>query len=283
MNWKTSSFAWSTSSVLFALSTLSLLACDDLQPVIKVVQAPTTDAGPAVVTPSTDPNVPAGALLGETKTLFGGSITNWATLVNGKIATVSWTLPLATVEGVPDTTMTDQATYVTLPPEVGQQTVFQGLDYTFLPHGHSPPGVYDTPHWEFHATQVTAAEFSTIDCSDESNPPPALLPLHWFMAPLPNNCFPRMGIHAFNIDAPELNQEKFTKSFSMAYYHAKWAAYEPKASKEYLLTRQTFSVPVPDMRLLGIDKLYPTTCDVVYDSKDDEYVFTFGGFVGLMK
>jgi hypothetical protein len=279
-----SRFRVSKAILLLPLAALALLACDDLNymPDAAMAVVPTTDAGPAMM--SADPLIPPGAIVGETRILFGGSITNWVTLgADGKIATVGWTLPLATVEGVPDGTATDQINFVKLPAEAGQQTLFQGLGYNFLPHGHSPPGIYDTPHWEFHLFAPTEEEFSGIDCSDLSNPPATLLPKNWFMAPLPDNCYPRMGIHAFDINAPELNQQQFTTSFSMSYYHGKWAAYEPKATKVVLLARKSFSpaVPVPDMRFLGKDTLYPTTCDAKYDAPSDEYVFTFAGFVGL--
>ncbi len=221
---------------------------------------------------------------GETKVLFGTQVTNYVDLdANGVVTAFSWTMPLATVSGVPETTTADFVAAVGVPEALTKQTVVLGLDYSFLPKGHAPPGVYDIPHWEWHIFGMPEPVFETIDCSNENVPSQDDLPSNYVYLPYPFVlvCVPRQGgVHVYDQTAPEFNRERFTKAFALTVYAGQFASIEPKVSRDVLLARKSFSMPAPVMKTLrrSTPTLYPSKLDAVYDQASDAYTFTLSAF-----
>jgi len=258
-------------AVVIPLATAS--GCDDLQPASKT---------------TADNNIPIDVsnenqtiVQGEVKELFGKRVTNWAVLdpKTGKLLAFKWTLPVPTVQNVPSNVQSDVRFWMKVPEEFTKQTVFTGMSFDFLPHGHAPVGVYDMPHWEFHFITFTQAESVGIDCKDPTMPPDRLLPAApgWYVLPPPDNCVPGMGLHAVWSGLPELNSERFTKSFLPDYYHGKLASLEAKAASEYIVKRESFSLPTPKSPAPA-KSLLPKNLVVTWDQATDTHIWALTEF-----
>jgi hypothetical protein len=218
--------------------------------------------------------IPAGALLGEKKTLFGGDCQTWAIVdSSGKIVEFSWSLPMATINGIPASTVNDVINFVDLPQVVKDQTIFRSIDFSFLPHGHSPPGVYDVPHWEFHVSHFTQAERLAIDCADQTQPTADYIAPNWIVFP---GCLLTQGQHAYDLTAPEFNKERFTKGNYATYYHGFVGGIEPQATRDLLVQTRADIDFLPSMvvKKYGITGLYPAKVHVHWIEKDETYVWT---------
>ena len=253
-----------------------LVACDELA---LPPQPPGADGG-GNVTPQGDGGgqpvtgiAPAGAILGESVEKVGGTVETWAVLDSGgKVSEFSWTLPITTITGIPPTTKTDVVFFVKVPDPVVQQTFVKSLDYSFLPAGHVPAGVYDTPHWEWHVSTMTQTERDTIDCKDNTMPGVDNIPANWIVFP---ECIVKIGYHGFDLAAPEYNRQRFTKGNYISYWKGIFGGIEPQITRELLLTRtdQDFNPP-PTMKKLGVAGLYPGKFSSKYNAEKEIYVFT---------
>ena len=221
---------------------------------------------------------------GETRSIFGGTVKNWVDLsAEGTVTKFSWLMPLATVSGVPDTTTSDFLQTIGVPDVLTKQTFIQGLDYAFLPKGHSPPGVYDIPHWEWHVFASSQAVFEGIDCSDQTIPAQDDLPPNYIYQPYPFVlvCAPHQGgVHVYDQTSAEFNKQKFTRAFALTVYAGSFASIEPKVTRDVLLARQSFTSPVPVMKTLRrtTPTLYPSTFSATYDQATDSYTVTLSDF-----
>jgi hypothetical protein len=254
-------------------------ACDDLQIPVKDMPGASTDGGeggPPVMAGI----MPAGALPGEAKVEFGGTCQTWAVVgPDNVIKEFSWTLPISTLEGIPDTTSVDVNFFIVLPDAVVQQTLFKSIEYSYFPHGHAPAGVYDVGHWEWHVSNFTADERAGIDCNDMTAPPAEYYPMNWFLFP---QCSLRSGFHAFDLAAPEFNREKFTKGHYSSYYHGVFGTLEPQATRDVLAARQSFDFnPSPQGMLFGKTGLFPQKLSATYNGPLSTYVFTYSEFVAV--
>jgi hypothetical protein len=219
--------------------------------------------------------VPAGALLGETKSQFGGDCQTWAMVDGaGKITELNFSLPVLTVDNIPPTTTSDIIWFVELPQVVKEQTIFKSLDYTYLPAGHAPAGVYDTPHMEWHLSTYTFAQREAIDCQELKNPTQDNLPQgKWIFFP---TCLPKTGQHAYDLAAPEYNGERFVKGTKLFYYKGLFNGIEPSVARQLLLQRAAITFnDSPTIKVMGTKGLYPRKFTSRYDGGFATYVFTY--------
>jgi len=258
---------------LGAISLAFVASCDDLQPI--------NGGGASGAIPIDESNDTQTVIRGETKELYGARVTTWVIVdkASGKLQTVKWTLPLASVYNVANLQQ-DFRYWIELPAQFRDQTVFDAMSYDYLPHGHSPAGLYNIPHWDFHFTTLPRDESAAIDCRDPTIPVDALLPKApgaWFFVPPPDNCVPGMGIHGGSSAMAELNSHRFDKTMGMAYYHGKFASYEAKATDEYLKERKPFDIPVPRAPVKRAG-LYPGSLKVTWDKPSDTFIWTLSDF-----
>lgn len=265
------------------VSVAALCACDDLTVPTKIVVGGDTDGGgdAGMMMVHGQGIAPPGALLGELKENFmglGGNIQTWAIAgPDGKITEWSFTLPIATVTGIPDTTTVDLIFFLELPDIVKTQTIFKSLDYSFLPHGHVPAGVYDVPHWEWHVSTFTEAERAAIDCTDPAQPTTDNIPPNWILFP---ECLAKTGYHAYDLAAPEFNREKFTKGDYLSYYRAaRLGGMEPQATRTLWQARADIDFgATPKMAKYGVTGLYPGKLYASYNGSNETYTLTYSDF-----
>lgn len=86
-------------------------------------------------------------------------------------------------------------------PANAPQTVVNHVMMDWEAKGHPPPGVYDTPHFDFHFYVVTPAERKKVmfkseaESGDPSQQPAAEQMAPGYIMP-PGTAVPRMGVHA---------------------------------------------------------------------------------------
>lgn len=144
------------------------------------------------------------------------------------------------------------------------------------PGGHEPPGIYDTPHLDFHFYTIPNEERLAIDPADpefqrkaEHAPPPELVPAGYVMpAPL---AFPRMGVHWVDPASPELNGQPFTSTFIFGSWDGVVVFAEPMITKGLLESKQDFSAAVPLPATCSEPALQPTSYHVRWDERAREY------------
>ena len=164
----------------------------------------------------------------------------------------------------------------------GSATPFRHVLLNWNPGGHEPPGIYDTPHFDFHFYAIDNAERLAIDPADpdyqrkaERKPPAELIPQGYVMpAPL---AFARMGVHWVDPKSPELNGKPFTSTFIYGSWDGKVIFAEPMITKAYLETKPQFSAALPlPARAQGGG--YPTRYSVRWDAATKEFRITLTGF-----
>ena len=188
--------------------------------------------------------------------------------------------PIATIAGLPETAITEQIIFLELPEVVKEQTVLRSLDYTYLPHGHVPRGVYDVPHWEWHLSLYTAEERKSFDCTDRQQALPDAVPDNWIVYP---DCLQTMGYHGFDLAAPEYNGQRFQFGHYLGYYHGAMSSIEPQATRERFLQRSDIDFnDVPAMKRYARSGLLPRALRATYNAEYATYVFTYRSFTSVV-
>jgi hypothetical protein len=225
--------------------------------------------------------IPQGAKIGEVTDpgFRAGAVITWAVLdANGTVTEVSFSLPLSMVRAVRGT---DQRFAARMPQEAIDQTVIRSLALNFYENGHIPPGVYDTPHWEFHPQSILEEDVQKIDCSDPTHVSPDVIPEGHVVPPaeaLP--CMPLMGFHGLAMSAPEFNGQRFRAGAHLiTYYRGDWIAFEPKLANEVMFKRETVVEELPWVPNIDRPALYPKKFIMEYHEAEDTYLFRHTEFM----
>jgi hypothetical protein len=219
-------------------------------------------------------------------TVMGSEVCTWVTMNGSTAEEIGASIPMALIEAVPeDAEMVwpPQELAVVPLPEAAQMVL--GIDHLGInweAHGH-PPATFMVQHFDFHFYNLTQADVRAIDCSDNSKP--AELPSGYAlpdidipgMGVLVGLCVPRMGMHAM----PERETEAtdpFAASMMLGYYASRPVFFEPMVSRERLLQKSDFSLPMPHVADLPEGVRYPSEFRAVYDAEKAEYRLIFTGF-----
>ncbi len=194
---------------------------------------------------------------GKPVTVGQGTARTYVTTTNGVPAEVGVALSDAALTGLPDKHAAGGVhahghttfEHVLELPE-GNPTPFRHVLLNWNPGGHEPPGIYDTPHFDFHFYVIDNAERLAIDPADpdyqrkaERKPAPELIPQRYVMpAPL---AFARMGVHWVDTTSSELKGQPFTRTFIYGSWDGKVIFAEPMVTKAYLETKPEFSAELP--------------------------------------
>jgi len=187
---------------------------------------------------------------------------------------------------------------LTLPVENPTPYKFVELDWN--PGGHEPPGVYDTPHFDFHFYRVEQTVRDGIDPAQMSKeqyieksgklpPKDEWAPQYAALsAPgTPVMAVPRMGTHWVDIFTPELqamfgHPEAFRR-FTTTFLHGSWDGQfifdEPMVTREFIMSRKAGPTSVARDSVIQLaspktyDKpgYYPAAYRVMYDAATREY------------
>jgi hypothetical protein len=228
-------------------------------------------------------------IAGESVSIAGGTVATWARLNGGgKVVWVGLTIPLSMVETppLPGSGPAGAIAALNYPPVVQQTTYFNHAEIQFNEHGHpanpqyADPHRYEAPHFDFHFYSIPVAQVLTIPFVPPSPLLPSVpadrLPVGYAQ---PEFSVPQMGRHAALLSeftATDTWQLTMPCGFlpDASYMHF----IEPMITREFLLRRQNFTLPVPQPAVLGRPTQYPTDCVVLYDKDADAYHIVFKGF-----
>lgn len=242
-------------------------------------------------------NAPSDTMVfGQPVEVFGGIMTSYGVLdEQGRVEEAGIIVPLAVIENAPLELVHDGHAMavdavVEFPPAVRQQTSLDHLGLFWNPAGHEPEVRYGNPHWDFHFFDIPAAEAAAIDCSDLTQADLTLVAEGWTPAvppgaPEADFCVPLMGFHslpASEFTAPgQIDATPFDKVMITGYYGGDFIFVEPMVTRDLLLQRADFDLPVPRPAQIGRATRYPTTFQARYDAATDSYTMVFGDFVDL--
>ncbi len=235
--------------------------------------------------------VPVVEVMGECADVYQAELCTWARMQGTTVVAVGATIPLASIENAPE----DQelvwppvmATALRMPESGQQEAGLTEVTVFWEAHGH-PPGPYLAPHFDFHFYTITREDRTAIDCIDETKP--SVLPAGYSLpdvtlppplaemageSPLIGLCVAEMGMHSLLISELE-STDTFRGSMVIGYYHGTPIFIEPMLTRELLLEKRSFDLPIPSIP--GMAGEYPRTFHAEYDAQQQLYHFVFSDF-----
>ena len=157
------------------------------------------------------------------------------------------------------------------------------------PHGHSPPDVYDRPHFDFHFYTQAFIERNyirvgpcalLINCDDMATgqnpiPPQYIHPDFMDVGAVES----RMGNHLIDVMAPEWNGGDFTETWLYGAYAGKLTFWEPMITLAYLESQPFMCKDIKLPEAYAESGVYPTEYCVRYRNARNEYTVSLEGFV----
>lgn len=223
----------------------------------------------------------AGTFNGPSVTVGNGTANSWVTLdADGNPTSVGVTVTAAGLDNLPSA----ETAYVLAMPAQASATAYNHIGFDWNPHGHEPPGIYDTAHFDVHFYHISSTERDAISPADSvsgaAQPAADAIPAGYIT---PGGIVPGMGIHWIDPTSPELsptNPMPFDKTLIYGFWAGKLIFTEPMITVAYLKTKPNVTV---DLKLpttypkTGV--YYATKYSVKYDSSKDAYVISLDGLV----
>lgn len=152
-------------------------------------------------------------------------------------------------------------------------TPFRHVVVNWNPAGHEPPGVYDTPHFDFHFYMISDEERRTVVPGPDFEAKGARLPSADEMPAgyLPTPPVPTMGVHWIDPKAPELNGDRFVQTFIAGSWDGRPTFLEPMITKAFLETKPNFSARIPPVARHAAPGWYPRARAIRWDAEAGEY------------
>src|SRR5688500_6694829 len=178
-------------------------------------------------------------------------------------------------------------------------TPYKFVQFGWNPKGHEPPGVWDTPHFDFHFYTVPVSVRNSIVPSDpQFAEKAAKYPAQELRAPFYLDAaaaakttpaamtVPEMGMHWIDVRTPEVqamagkpeNYKPFTKTFIYGPWNGEFIFAEPMITRAYLLEKKSatdaavrdevIAVPAAGFAEPGY---YAQAYRITYDAKTREY------------
>ena len=212
----------------------------------------------------------------------------------------------AAMEGLPTTGMGHAVGHkapdheLALPFPAANPTPYKWVSLNWNVGGHEPPGVYDTPHFDFHFYTIDKAErdrrivLANPKYAAEADRLPAeeFRPQHNIVLGPPGAApsaiaVPLMGVHWVDTRAPELQgllgrpeaARPFTATFIYGSWDGKFIFAEPMVTRAYLMAKRTATDPAvrDEVRPVGTAARYatagwhPGAYRIAYDAQAREY------------
>lgn len=232
---------------------------------------------------------PAHVVIGDAAVVQGNLLMSWARIRGSDdIEEVGVTIPVNLFDNQPTEPGDGPAgaiASIVFPRIVRETTYLNHFELHSNPHGHeAPPGSVNpdrnrVPHFDFHFYAVDEDEVWLIpDLSPPLPPvPAAILPNGYVQA---GRCVLQMGRHSSPLTAL-LDPDPLTAAMITGFVPdgSQMHFLEPMISRDFLLERNDFELPVPMPAAFGRAMLYPTKFAAEYDSELDAYHFVFSEFV----
>ena len=235
--------------------------------------------------------VPIVEVKGDCAEVYKGQVCTWARMQDTTVIDVGATVPIVSVENAPkepDMAWPPVAVATLKVPEAARkQSGLTEFTVYWEATGH-PPGPYMTPHFDFHFYTASPEERAAIDCKDNAKPEVLATGYSLPDQPLPPDmakmigvstlvgvCVPQMGMHSLPTAELE-SKELFRGNMVIGYYHGKNVFIEPMLTRDRLLEKKSFDLPIPTIP--GQAGNYPRNWKADYDSLAQSYRFVFTGF-----
>lgn len=172
------------------------------------------------------------------------------------------------LEGLPST---PQA-FVLYFPNRGATDFYTHVLLDWNPYGHEPPGVYDTPHFDFHFYTIPVEDRLAIGPDDTlgfaAEPAPQYIPPVYLHTP---GGVPQMGAHWVDLLAPEFNGGEFTRTFIWGSFDGHFIFWEPMVTKAFLESHPSEVVPVRQPQSYEREGWYASDYLVEYTTRPNQY------------
>ena len=166
---------------------------------------------------------------------------------------------------------------------------FKWVLLNWNPHGHIPPGIYDTPHFDVHfyidaianvfaiASGPCGPEFIRCDQFEVARKP---LPANYMHPDFKDveAAVPAMGNHLVDLTGPEFNKQPFTRTWVFGAYDGKVTFYEEMVTRAFLLSKPSICFPIKSPPAVGLRGFYPTASCLRHDARTGEYTVSVEGF-----
>lgn len=196
----------------------------------------------------------------------------------GRPARLGVRLSAAALEGLPEEPRAHGPAWeyhLALPPEA-EGSGYDHVTVDWNPHGHTPPGIYDRAHFDFHFYLIDAAARDRITLTGDGAERASMAPPPEFMPPgyvLPEDTAePRMGAHAINPAAPEFGDGEFTATFIYGFHEGRMVFLEPMATREFLASRAEHAQALPSPERYQRPGYYPRAWRIHFDAEREEHV-----------
>ena len=187
---------------------------------------------------------------------------------NGNLISVGVDLSARILDNLP----IDPVQLVVTFPNHGANTTYTHMLIDWNPQGHEPPGVYDTPHFDFHFYTIPNAQRMSIGPNDVAQfaNAPALMyqPPVYLHTP---GGVPQMGAHWIDLLAPEFNGGVFTKTFIYGSYDGEFIFHEPMITLAHLRTNPDETIPIRQPSAYAESGTYPGSYSIRYSTNPNKY------------
>lgn len=178
-----------------------------------------------------------------------------------------------------------------LPSEASRRTdmPFKWALLNWNPHGHIPPGVYDTPHFDVH---FYIDPIEAVFAIEPGPCGPEHVRCDQFARarlPVPGNYMhpdfkdveavaPAMGNHLVDLTAPEFRGVPFTRTWIYGVNEGRVSFYEEMVTVAYLKSLPDACFPIKKAAAVALAGRYPSKSCIRYAKDKSEYTVSLEGF-----
>ena len=158
------------------------------------------------------------------------------------------------------------------------------------PRGHTPPDVFDTPHFDVH---FYIEPIENIFAIQRGTCGPEIVRCDQFAQgrkPIPSNYLPpnfqdlglvapAMGNHLCDLADHVFHGEKFKRHWIYGVYDGRVIFYEEMVDRGYMLSKPDACFPIPSPAAVALAGYYPTRSCIRYTPRKNEYTVSMEDFV----
>ncbi|TFL16841.1 DUF5602 domain-containing protein [Jannaschia formosa] len=176
--------------------------------------------------------------------------------------------------------------FVTVPlPEAARAAGYDHVSLDWMPHGHEPAGLFDTPHFDVHFYMTTEAERLAIDPADPlfqekaANRPDASYLPATFMAPPQPEPIPAMGEHWLDAMDPVFAGARFEAVLIYGAWDGEVTFVEPMVTRDLLASKREFGGKLDQPAKVAREVALPDSWSVSWDEEAGTHVVSIDGLV----
>jgi Domain of unknown function (DUF5602) len=172
--------------------------------------------------------------------------------------------------------------YVLPLPAEAETTAITHIGLNWQSHGHAPPAIYSTPHFDVHAYVITPQERQAITATNletsYETPSPELIPAGYVLAP--DSAEPLQGAHWIDPTAREFHGEPhgFDHTLIYGFYNGEMTFIEPMVTLAFLQSQQAFEGSVAVPQRYARTGSYPTAYRIAYNEATGEHIIALTEF-----